>query len=494
MSRKAIVPLLLSVSMAMGLVLGFGLSGGEESNRRPEWEKINQILQYVEQDYVDTISRAKLEDEAISYLLQRLDPHSFYIKEDKLGSINESLNGGFDGIGIQFNFQTDTVYVIKAIPGGPAEAAGLKAGDRLLKANGEVIAGVGKSNEDVMALLKGESGTEVSVTVLRNGAEMSFDVVRGTIALSSVDAAYMLNDTTIYLKLDRFAKNTFDEFNEAIAPFLTQNPTSIVLDLRGNGGGFLDAAVSIADEFLKADLVITYTEGKSRPRTEYMSTSTGSLENLDLSIIVDGYSASASEILAGAMQDHGRAVVYGKRSYGKGLVQEQNEWADGSATRLTVARYYTPVGRSIQRSYDGFSEDLDSLETEKRGGIVPDIEVDRDTAGITWLYAELVHRGWINEFVYEFRDAHLLEDELTFQGFEAEVSDSSILVGMREFLGAKAFAINESEWSRSQAKMSVRLRALLARSLFTDLEYYMITNRADPAVQRIIEAKKNRDV
>ena len=194
------------------------------------------------------------------------------------------------------------------------------------------------------------------------------------------------------------------------------------------------------------------------------------------------------------MQDHGRAVVYGKRSYGKGLVQEQNEWADGSATRLTVARYYTPLGRSIQKSYNGFSEDLDSLETEKRGGIVPDVEVERDTAGITWLYAELVHRGWINEFVYEFRDRHLQADELTFPKFETDVSDSSILMEMRKFLVSKEFAINESEWSRSQVKMSIRLRALLARSLFSDLEYYMITNRADPAVQRIIEAKKNRDV
>ena len=494
MNRKAIVPLLLSLSMAIGVVLGFGLSGGSTQEPRQEWEKINQILQYVEQDYVDTVSKEKLEDEAIAYLLQRLDPHSFYIKEDKLASINESLNGGFEGVGIQFNFTSDTVYVIKTIAGGPAEIAGVLAGDRLIEAGGEVIAGVGKSNDDVMAVLKGESGSEVRVKVLRGDSELSFDIVRGPIALSSVDAAYMLNDSTIYLKLDRFAKNTYEEFIGAIEPLMRHDPKAFVLDLRGNGGGFLDAAVDIADEFLSDDLVITYTQGKSRPRMEYVATSKGRLENLELSILIDGYSASASEILAGAMQDHERAVIVGKRSYGKGLVQEQNEWADGSATRLTVARYYTPLGRSIQRSYEGVSHQTDTAEIANRGGIVPDVEIERDTAGITWLYAELVHRGWFNEFVYHYRDGNPEIQGLAFADFETQVSDSSVLAGLRKYLVNKSFSINESEWNRSKYKMSQRLRALIARSLYTDVEYFMITNRYDDAVQTSIRAKKNRSI
>lgn len=495
---KAFVPLLLGIAMAIGLLLGLGLGGSDQEKRSNKWEKIDQVLQYVEHDYVDSVSRNSLEEDAISYLLQRLDPHSYYISEENVARVNEPLNGGFQGIGIEFNFKSDTVYVIKTIKGGPAEKAGLLPGDRLIKADSVVIAGKGLATVDVMKMLKGRSGSEVKVVVLRDHGETEFIIERGEIELSSIESSYLLNDSVIYVRLERFAKNTYDEFMAASLPLKTKSTKHFVLDLRGNGGGYLDAAVAISDEFLKDDLLITYTEGKSRPRSDYVATADGSFEEINLHILIDGYSASASEIIAGAMQDHKRAVIYGKRSYGKGLVQEQNEWQDGSATRLTVARYYTPNGRSIQRPYETLGTENQVLLDSARdniGGIVPDIEVTRDTAGITWLYAEIVHRGWILDFVYDYRDKNYGQlKAMSYQAFQNEVSDSTLLMELREYLIAKEFDINESEWNRSSLKMGLRVRALLARGLFSENEYFKITNTNDEGIRAIIESIKKAEV
>ncbi len=495
---KAFVPLLLGISMAIGVLLGLGLGGGENQERSDKWEKIDQVLQYVEHDYVDSVSRNSLEEQAISYLLQRLDPHSYYISEDDVARVNEPLNGGFQGIGIEFNFKSDTVYVIKTIKNGPAEKAGLLPGDKLIKADTSVIAGQGLATADVMKMLKGESGSEVRVTVLRGTGQKEFTIIRGEIELSSIEAAYLLNDTMIYLRLERFAKNTYDEFMEATLPLKSSGVKHFVLDLRGNGGGYLDAAVSIADEFLKEGLLITYTEGKSRPRSDYVATDKGAFEEMELHILIDGYTASASEIIAGAMQDHKRAIIYGKRSYGKGLVQEQNEWQDGSATRLTVARYYTPNGRSIQRPYETFGKGVlvhtDTLE-DNVGGIVPDIDVLRDTAGVTWLYAEIVHRGWILDYVYHYRDAHYIQlKTMSFDDFESKVSDSTLMIGFRDFLIDKEFKINENEWNRSSTNMALRIRGLLARGMFSENEYFKIMNTEDGGVRAVFKAIKKAEV
>jgi carboxyl-terminal processing protease len=494
---RAFVPLLLGIAMAIGLLLGLGLGGKEKQQRSNRWEKIDQVLQYVEQDYVDSVSRNSLEEDAISYLLQRLDPHSYYISEENVARVNEPLNGGFQGIGIEFNFKSDTVYVIKTIKGGPADLAGLLAGDRLIKADTTLIAGQGMATADVMKLLKGESGSEVKVQVLRGEQQLAYTIVRGDIELSSIESAYLLNDSTVYVRLERFAKNTYNDFMEASLPLKTEFVKHFVLDLRGNGGGYLDAAVAISDEFLKEDLLITYTEGKSRPRSDFVATNKGSFEDLSLHVLIDGYTASASEIIAGAMQDHERATLYGKRSYGKGLVQEQNEWQDGSATRLTVARYYTPNGRSIQRPYQSIgSENTAQVDTaaEVIGGIVPDVEVNRDTAGVTWLYAEIVHRGWILDFVYFYRDQHLNElEDLSFEVFENEMSDSLLLLDFRAFLIRKGFEINESEWLRSSPNMALRIRGLLARGLYSENEYFKIMNTSDEGVRAILNRIKKAE-
>lgn len=484
--------------MAIGILLGLGLGGTNDQRTSEKWEKIDQVLQYVEQDYVDSVSRQSLEEEAIAYLLQRLDPHSHYISQDDVARVNESLNGGFQGIGIEFNVKADTVYVAKTIENGPAQTAGILPGDKLIKADSVAIAGVGMSTKDVMKLLKGPSGTEVRVLVVRQGKELEYSITRGEIELNSVEAAYLMNDSTIYLRLDRFARNTYQEFMEAAVPLKTVSTKHFILDLRGNGGGFLDAAVDITDEFLAGDVLITYTEGKSRPRKEYYAENDGQFEDVQLHVLIDGLSASASEILAGAIQDHQRGVIYGKRSYGKGLVQEQNEWKDGSATRLTVARYYTPLGRSIQRPYDAFqSDETNAIDSSVNvlGGIEPDHAVKRDTTGVTWLYAEIVHRGWLIDFVYQFRDKNYEELRgLSFEEFQHQQSDTATLNALKKYLTSKGFEMNESEWNRSAELMALRIRGLLARSLFTENEYFKIINTKDEGVRAVINHIKKAEV
>lgn len=488
MKIKALIPALLSIAMGIGLFLGYNLNRNDRSSQRSEWEKIDQILQYVEEDYVDTISRKTLEDEAIAYLLQRLDPHSYFISQDEISALNEPLEGGFQGIGIQFSFRSDTVYVINTIKGGPSQKAGILPGDKLIKVNNEIIAGMHMSTKDVMMLLKGEANSSVDVTILRNGSEKDFEIIREEIAISSIDAAYLMNDTTIYVRLARFSKNTESDFKQEVYPLQSASIKHFILDLRGNGGGYLQAASSIADEFLQEGELITYTEGKSRPRSSYFATDEGRFESTRLSIIIDGTSASASEIVAGAMQDLKRAKIYGQRSFGKGLVQEQNEWSDGSATRLTVARYYTPLGRSIQRPYGRFQDkneyyhrDFDSLN---HGGIVPDVVVERDTAGITWLYAEMAHRGMITGFVYQYRDKNYATlSSMTVEQLLAKESKGQILIPLQEYLEKNAFVINEKEWSRSAELIEYRTLTMLIRTLFGDNEYYRLLNTKDENVR-----------
>ncbi|MEZ4721437.1 MAG: S41 family peptidase [Flavobacteriales bacterium] len=491
MRNRAAIPALLAVAIVVGLLLGLGLGGRRFGANNANWQKIDQILQYVENDYVDTISRAQLEEEVIAYLLQRLDPHSYYISEEDVAAMNEPLNGGFEGVGIQFNLDHDTIYVVKTVKGGPSERAGIQAGDRILVVNGDSLAGKNLSSADVMSLLKGPSGTSVEIALLRNSNWLTYSITRGEIPLRSIDAAYMLNDSTIYVKLARFSKTTIDEFEQEVYPLNTPAAKHFIFDLRGNGGGYLDAASDLADEFLEDGLLITYTEGKSRPRADYFSTNSGRFEDIALYVVIDGRSASASEVFAGAMQDHHRARIYGQRSFGKGLVQEQNEWTDGSATRLTVARYYTPNGRSIQRPYESFETDLDyysiAPDSLQAGGITPNVIVNRDTTGITWFYAELVHRGLINEFAYDYRDVQLeILRSMPFGAFADYLNDEVIIAALREYLEIKGVEINEHELQRSKSTIAERIRASIARSLYDEESYYRIINPHDAAVKRIL--------
>lgn len=480
--------------MAMGLWLGSGMRHPFENKKSSDnWNKVEQILQYVENDYVDNVSREKLENEVIAYLLQRLDPHSLYIAGENVDAANESLDGNFEGIGVQFNLRQDTIYIVNVIAGGPSEEAGLQPGDLIIRVDTALIAGTELTNQRVMGLLKGPAGSSVNVAIKRHGQEelLEYTIHRREIPISSFDAIYMMNDSTIYVRLARFSLTTYDEFKQRVYPMKTDAVKALVMDLRGNGGGYLDAAVALADEFLLDDQLITYTEGKNRPKRAYFASDDGMFEDVALSIIIDGYSASASEILAGAMQDLNRGSIVGRRSFGKGLVQEQNEWSDGSATRLTVARYYTPNGRSIQKPYESFSEHLAGPNDSIEGGITPDVWVENDTTGITWFYAELVHSGLLNEFSYAYRDEHFNEfHAMNSQRFIDNVDTEALKSSLRKFLKTKNVPFSEREWNRSIDKIALRSKALIGRSLYSDEVYFKLINQSDPFIIKALKALK----
>ena len=379
---KVLFPILLAVTLLIGVYAGIYLSANADSDQinfitppstRTMGSKLNQILSYIEDEYVDTVKKDKLVEKAINSLLAELDPHSYYIAPEELSDYTEPLEGNFDGIGVEFLLEKDSIVVVNTINGGPSELVGLQAGDRIVKINGRKVAGVGIANEEVMKYLRGMSGTKVNLEVVRRGAKkaLKFSITRGKIPIKSIDAALLVNDSTGFIKVSRFAKTTYQEFLTAVDKLNTQSPhlRKLIVDLRGNGGGYLTSAIQITEEFLPKDKLIVYTQGKAQPTRRYYSSKNGVLRHLKLDLLINESSASASEIMAGAIQDNDRGNIIGRRSFGKGLVQEQMDLPDKSAVRLTVARYYTPTGRCIQKPYgeginyeDDFSNRLASGE------------------------------------------------------------------------------------------------------------------------------------
>jgi carboxyl-terminal processing protease len=368
--RSILLPLLLAATLVLGIMLGLYLPRhsdiAQHSGLWSRNDKINNILNLIESNYVDSVNRNDLVEAAIPAILKKLDPHSVYIPARDLARANEPLQGNFEGIGISFNMATDTILVISTIPGGPSEKLGLLPGDKILYVNDSLVAGKGISDEKIMSMLKGPRGTDVKVRILRKGHKelLSFDITRDKIPIYSVDVAYMVNNNTGYIKINSFAMTTFAEFMQGLKELKSQGMTKLIIDLRGNSGGIMEAAIQIANQFLKKDQLIVYTKGRTQPRNEARATGDGEFETGDLVILVDEWSASASEILAGALQDNDRGTIIGRRSFGKGLVQEPVQFTDGSGMRLTIARYYTPTGRSIQKPYkDGFDEYYEDLST-----------------------------------------------------------------------------------------------------------------------------------
>jgi carboxyl-terminal processing protease len=389
----------------------------------------------IERHYVDTVNSNKLAEDAIIGLLEKLDPHSNYMTPEEVKEMNEPLQGNFDGIGIQFNMLTDTLYVVQVIPGGPSEKVGILAGDRIILVDDTLIAGVKMKNTDVMSRLRGPKGTAVNVKVLRKPSPdlLNFKIIRDKIPIHSLDASYMIDKQTGYIKLNRFAATSYDEFNEAMQKLKEQGMKNLIFDLQGNGGGYLGAAIRIANEFLKPGSLIVYTEGEHQRREEEKASLRGSFDDGRLIILVDESSASASEIVSGAIQDWDRGVIVGRRTFGKGLVQRPIELPDGSMIRLTTARYYTPTGRSIQKPYQNgnlelYNKDLinrynrgemlsadsihfpDSLKyntlVEKRtvyggGGIMPDYFVPIDTTSVSLLHREIIGKGILYKYGLE---------------------------------------------------------------------------------------------
>lgn len=366
--RNIFLPILLAFSVVCGILIGFYLPKHNNEPRhtsiRPRSDKINSILNIIETNYVDSVNRNELVEAAIPAILKKLDPHTVYISAKDLIRANEPLQGNFEGIGISFSTLSDTIIIINTIPNGPSEKAGLLAGDKIIYVNDSLIAGRGISDESIMSMLKGPRGTKVKVRIRRKTQDslLTFNITRDKIPLVSLDVAYMVNQNTGFIKITNFALSTYDEFMKALSELKSQGMTQLIIDLRGNTGGIMEAAIEIAQQFLKKDQLIVYTKGRTQPKNEFKAKGNGAFETGNLVILIDETTASASEILAGAIQDNDRGTIIGRRSFGKGLVQEPVSFSDGSGIRLTVARYYTPSGRSIQKPYNnGFEEYYEDL-------------------------------------------------------------------------------------------------------------------------------------
>lgn len=537
MNKKVNVffPFVVAVFFGLGIYLGAKINFESATNTSGNkiinlpaigGNKLNDIINYIDQEYVDEVKKDALIDQAITTILQELDPHSYYISAAELKALSEPLEGSFEGIGVQFSIQKDTVVVISPVVGGPSEKVGVMAGDRIIKVNKELIAGNGVTNRKVMGLLKGEKGTEVNIEVFRNNQDtIDFKIIRDKIPIYSLDVAYMVNPQTGYIKLSRFSKNTYQEFIEAGQRLQEAGMQKLILDLRGNGGGFMDAAINIADEFLAENTLIVYTEGRSRPKHKYLATTKSTFLNTELAVLIDESSASASEIIAGAIQDNDRGLIIGRRSFGKGLVQEQSSWRDGSATRLTIARYYTPSGRCIQKPYDNGISDynhdyterlengelyneeniqqIDSLKyftTNGRpvfggGGIMPDEFIPIDTVGASYYLSELIYKGVFYQFAFEYADKH--RDELNklngHQNFVTYFENHQLKI-INEFMAyAEQSGVNKNQeqFTKSKDRITQRLRAQIARNIWDDSAFYPLWNEHDSAINRALNLLQN---
>jgi len=509
---KILFPLLLALGVVAGLIVGrsMGRSSTETqirrivSHLRPPYTKLNRTLSLIENEYVDSIDMDTLAEEIIPLIVGRLDPHSVYIPSADMAAVNEPLEGEFDGIGVVFNMATDTVIVLNVVSGGPSEKAGVQNGDRIVRINDSIVAGRKIPQNDIVKMLRGVRGSEVRLSLERKniGDLVEVTVVRDAIPLKSLDAAFMLTGDIAYMRLSAFAKNSYAEVLRSLVMLRGEGMRKLIFDLRGNSGGFLDQAILIANEFLPAERMIVYTEDRNRNRTEQFTTGTGTATDIALAVLIDEESASSSEILAGALQDNDRGIIIGRRSFGKGLVQQQIPFDDGSALRLTVARYYTPTGRSIQKPYtagddEGYGRDLydrymhneffsaDSIRFDDSlryttpagrtvyggGGIMPDRFIPMDTADVTRYYIEVSGRNILYRYTIEYSDRH--RDALNAVSSIGELrelldSDRRLVDDFVAYAARQGVAPVQSEIRRSRKLIEAQLRAYIGRN--TSLE------------------------
>lgn len=511
--RIILMPIFLGLALGLGIYIGNTLNVFPSGNTD---DKITTIIDYIQQEYVDTVNRDELIDRSIEKILEQLDPHSGYIPASELQAANEPLEGNFEGIGIEFHIQDDSIMVVSPISGGPSERVGITAGDRIVKVNGKTVAGTGITNEQVQKLLKGKGGTTVKVGIYRRGQKglLDFEIIRGKIPINSLDAAYMVNAQTGYIKVSRFSATTHQEFTAALKDLLEKGMKSLIFDLRGNPGGYLEAAKLIADEFIGGKKLIVYTQGKSRPRTDYMTEKKGMFEEGRLIILIDEGSASAAEIVSGAVQDWDRGTIVGRRSFGKGLVQEQAELPDGSAIRLTIARYYTPTGRSIQKPYSkgisAYEEELyeryrhgelvsedsirfaDSLKYKTPsgrivyggGGIMPDVFVPIDTSHESEYLTLLFASGSVNQYAYDYVDRHRseLKKFTSAEAFRKNFSaGDEFLQDFIRFAEKRGVKKDNEGLVRSSPYLKTQLKASIARLLWKNEGMYPVLQERDPA-------------
>ncbi|QKJ31406.1 S41 family peptidase [Mucilaginibacter mali] len=532
MKRAAAIIFRSIVLILTGVTIGLYISndnfpGRRISNPFAKDDKVEQMLHLVKAKYVDTVNMVRFEGETINNMLQNLDPHSLYLPPQQAQSINERLEGEFNGIGIEYQLLRDTLYVTQVQPGGPAEKAGIKTGQRLITVNNKPFSGTGLTADKVNTTLRGEKGTSIilGLTTIDNKAKpQNYTVTRGHVDLSSLDAAYMASGDIGYIKLSKFAATSDADFRAALRKLQVQGVKKLVVDLRSNGGGYLSAATSLADEFLTKGKLIVYTQGVHEPRTDYFATDSGMFQQGNLAVLIDEYSASASEILAGCLQDLDRATLIGRRSFGKGLVQEQFPFGDGSAINLTVARYYTPSGRSIQKSYKNGIESYHNEIAERMqkgelysaantlkdssflrksnyhtskgkkvysgGGIMPDIFIPADTNTNTVLIQELNQRQLFTAFIIDklypqFKNYRNDDDFVARYNVSDAVFDTFI-----QYASGTLKQMDSPEIKRSKNNIKKLLKAYMARFEWGDTAYYRVVNADDPALVKAIEVVK----
>lgn len=481
------------------------------------WRKLNLILQEVEKNYVDTIDKKSMTDAAVKAALAELDPHSVYLPPVELTESETELAGNFDGIGIQFNVPEDTAIVLSVIPGGPSEKAGLNQGDRIIMVDQRTIAGNKTPQDSMVRLMKGPSGTKVKITVNRDGTLIPFEITRAKIPVNCVDAAFMINDTTGYIKLSKFTRTTHKEVSQAASKLLKNGMRRLVFDLRDNTGGYFDQALLLSNHFLQKNDVIVYMEGNHRPRQDYDADGHGDMKDIELSVLINEGSASSSEIFAGAIQDNDRGVIVGRRSYGKGLVQEPINFTDGSGVRLTVARFYTPSGRCIQKPYDkdyamdiyeryahGEMMSADSMKVDTTdvyytvrgrrvyggGGIIPDVFVPIDTTKATDFYIKANRKATAMRFASSMFDKYktALSDIDDFDRLSSWLDSIGLEKQFLEY-AAKTDGIKPSdvEWEKTRVYMLPQLKALTGR--FSKLEeeaFYRFYLPIDDVIQKAL--------
>lgn len=539
--KKYLFPTLTIACLMIGFLIGNAISNKVNAQRffiqngqlfqQPE-SKVDQLLQLMSQAYVDEINVDSITDDAMQELVKRLDPHSAYIPKEDLEMVNSELSASFSGIGVQFSIQNDTVQVVSVISGGPSEGIGVLAGDKIVMVNDSNFTGKTITNERVMHALRGPKGTEVKIGVMRSGSNEVYDftIIRGEIPIHSIDAKFIIEakgerreakDMKIgFVRVNRFGENTYDEFIAAMASLKGQGATSYIVDLRENSGGFMDQAIKMANEFLAKGDMIVYSEGRAYPRYEARANGSGRFQREPLVVLIDNFSASASEIFAGAMQDNDRATIIGRRSFGKGLVQQQIPFADGSAVRLTVARYYTPSGRSIQKPYKmGEGEDyamdlLDRYESgeffsadsvhfadstvyytkEGRkvmggGGIMPDIFVGRDTTLYTPYFNIVSNRAYTYQFAYQYTDRHRkeLSQYKDWQSLEKHLLRANWLDEFVAFAKAKGVEPKPEQLAKSKPLLVRLVNAYIVRNILNDEGFFPLFERDDDVTIKAVE-------
>ena len=522
------IPVLLAIAVVTGILIGNRLTRNAGSNiptfATSGFNKLDAVIELINNSYVDSISTDSLVEKAIPLLLKNLDPHTSYIPPKEMLGVEEEMRGNFGGIGVQFSIQNDTVMVVDVISGGPSSKLGILPGDRIVTVNDTLLAGAGLKNEKVLSKLRGEKGTKVNVGIKRKGFKdlFEFEITRGEIPIYSVDVSYMIDETTGYIKVSRFGEKTYQEFMEGMKKLDQLGMKTVIVDMRGNPGGYLNAVIKMVNEFLDKGELIVYTQGHSQPRKTFNADNNGTYRDKGILVLIDDFSASASEIFAGAIQDNDRGWVIGRRSFGKGLVQEQIPFKDGSALRLTVARYYTPSGRSIQKPYDkgndeyykdimdraihGEFQQADSIQFSDSlkyttlagrtvyggGGIMPDFFIPADTLGFSDFYSKITQKGLVYQFALDFADSNrkTLSKLTNTKEFETYFQSRDILNQFVTFAAQKGIKASNGDLKTSSKIIDNQAKAYIARNILGEEGFYPIIKNIDNVLLEAIEKSK----